>query len=121
MSQSAMVTVLALLATAAADPLVFSAPLVASPYTSAAYISPSAAYISPSASVVAAPVAPAVNAVPAAVPAAYPATVPYATVSAYSYGSSYSVQDYFPTVVNQSPSLAYSLPYAYAADYFYRR
>lgn len=47
--------------------------------------------------------------VPAQIPDGYPATVPNATVSAHSYGSSYSAQDYFHIVVNPRLSLVYSL------------
>lgn len=113
---------MAVVATVAADPLVFTSPYVSSPYVSA-YAQPfaSAAYVaSPSAAVVAAP---AVSAAVPAVATALPAPLPYSSVSAYSYGSAYSVQDYsVPTLVNSAAPLAYSLPYpAYAADYYYRR
>ncbi|XP_053606687.1 uncharacterized protein LOC128673100 [Plodia interpunctella] len=108
MSAIILMTVLAV-ASVAADPLwispYLSSPYVSAPFTSAAYVA------APSAAVIAAPSVPTV-----------PATLPYSSVSAYSYGSAYTVQDYAPTLVKSAPNaIAYSLPYAYAADYFYRR
>lgn len=100
--------VLAVFASAAAEPLVFSSPYLASPF-----VSPyaSAALVAPG--------APGVVAQAAAVPAGFPMS----SVSAYSYGSSYSIQDYTPLVNTAAAPLyssAYSLPYTYA-DWFYRR
>lgn len=89
-------------ACAASSPLVYTygSPFVASPY--------SAALVAPE--VVAPGVAPVVT-------AAYP----YSSVSAYSYGSSYSIQDYLLNTAAGAPVAAYSLPYAYAADWYYRK
>ncbi|VVD01311.1 unnamed protein product [Leptidea sinapis] len=85
---------------------------LSSPYTSAALVAPSAAL---------APVAPVTNVAPVAPLASVPA-VPYTSVSdyRYSYGSSLTYQDYAP-VANSALTLPYTLPYAYAADWYYRK
>ncbi|XP_061715230.1 uncharacterized protein LOC133523581 [Cydia pomonella] len=104
---------LAVLAAAVADPLVFTSPYLASPFI-AQYAAPytSAALVTPEV------------AVPAGVSPAVPAAaVPLSSVSAYSYGSSYSIQDYGPLVNTAAAPLyssAYSVPYSYA-NWFYRR
>ncbi|KAI8426378.1 hypothetical protein MSG28_005227 [Choristoneura fumiferana] len=103
-----LMLVLAVFASAVAEPLVFSSPYLGSPL------------VSPYASAALVASAPPGVVAPAA---ALPAGFPMSSVSAYSYGSSYSIQDYAPLVNNAAAPLyssAYSLPYAYA-DWFYRR
>lgn len=118
---------MALCAAVTADPaVIISGGYLESPLTSAALIAPAA----PLASVQSlAPIA-AVGSIPAIAPVAPVAPVaplaPVAPVTSYlsdyryAYGSGYSYQDTYP-VVNSALSLPYSLPYAYAADWFYRK
>lgn len=110
------------LGTVLSDPLLFSAPIIAAPAVRSALVAPA----------LAAGVAPAALTAAAVAPTTFTSVVdpsaiapvaanPYSSVSSYVYGSGYSTQDY---LVSPSAALtygAYSLPYAYAADWYYRR
>nr|XP_026486863.1 uncharacterized protein LOC113393948 [Vanessa tameamea] len=111
-----LITVLALFAIASGDPaIILSGGLISSPFTSAALVAQPAAPV----------VAPATQ-IASFSPLTYSAVAPAAQVAPvafsdykYAYGSTYSYQDY--PVVNSAFSLPYSLPYAYAADWYYRK
>ncbi|CAK1556224.1 unnamed protein product [Leptosia nina] len=111
-----LLVILAVLSAVSADPaVIISNGLLSSPYTSAAYIaSPSSPLVVPAV----APVAPV-----ASVPASSVGALPYTAVSdyRYSYGSALSYQDYAPVVSSAALSLPYTLPYAYASDWYYRK
>ncbi|XP_038206405.1 uncharacterized protein LOC119828349 [Zerene cesonia] len=112
---STLVTLTALIAAVASDPAVYiSNGYISSPLTSAALVAPAATSLVASVGPVA-PLAAPVSSV------ASIAAVPYASVSdyRYSYGSALSYQDYAPAV-SSALTLPYALPYAYAADWYYR-
>ncbi|CAG4950319.1 uncharacterized protein LOC123694283 [Colias croceus] len=109
---STLVIVTGLIAAVFADPaVIISNGYLSSPLTSAALVAPGAAPV-----VGVGPVSPL-----APLPSVASLAVPYATVSdyRYAYGSSLSYQDYAPAV-SSALTLPYSLPYAYAADWYYR-
>lgn len=111
------IIVLALFAAVSADPaVILSGSLLSPGLTSAALVAPAAAPV----------VAPVSQVASYAPVATYPSVATVASLaplsqllSDYRYSSSYTYQDYFP-VVNSALSLPYSLPYAYAADWYYR-
>ncbi|XP_047993565.1 uncharacterized protein LOC125232000 [Leguminivora glycinivorella] len=119
-----IVIILALLAAAVADPLVFTSPYLPPPFITqyaAPYGYASAALVAPDAAVQ--PAVQALPAMPGVSPGAVSAAVPLSSVSAYSYGSSYSIQDYAPLVNAPAAPLyssAYSAPYPYT-EWFYRK
>ncbi|XP_039755934.1 uncharacterized protein LOC120630712 [Pararge aegeria] len=107
-----LISVLALSSAITADPAVIFSGLLPPQLTSAALVAPGAAQLIP-------PVAP-LPAISAYSPlASYSAVGPILSDYRYSYSSSY--QDYYP-VVNSALTLPYSsIPYAYSADWFYRK
>ncbi|CAH4028709.1 unnamed protein product [Pieris brassicae] len=107
---SVLITFAVMISAATADPAVL--------ISNGLLTSPSAAYIasSPLVSPVGAPFA-SLNSLPVS-------ALPYTAVSdyRYSYGSGLSYQDYAPVALSGSAvSLPYTLPYAYAADWYYRK
>ncbi|CAF4908592.1 unnamed protein product [Pieris macdunnoughi] len=115
---SVLIIFAVMLSAAAADPAVV--------ISNGILTSPSAAYIasSPLVSPVGAPFA-SLNSLPVStLPYTAVSSLPYTAVSdyRYSYGSGLSYQDYAPVALSGSAvSLPYTLPYAYAADWYYRK
>ncbi|XP_046968997.1 uncharacterized protein LOC124536486 [Vanessa cardui] len=118
-----LITVLALIAAASGDPaILLSGGLISPSFTSAALVAqPAAPVVAPATPVASfSPLAySSVASVAPVAPAAQVAPVAFSDYK-YAYGSSVSYQDYYP-VVNSAFSLPYSLPYAYAADWYYRK
>lgn len=88
---------LSILAAVASEPYYYTSPFAyAYPqYRSAALVAPSAAVVAP-------------------------AALPYSAYSAYSYGSSYSVQDYLAPAAPAAAAYTYGVPLPYA-EWYYRR
>lgn len=96
-------------AAVSADPAIFiSGGYLSSPLTSAALVAPGS------------PVAPAAPVASIASVGSVSPVAPVLSDYRYAYGSSYNYQDTYP-VVNSALSLPYSLPYAYSADWYYRK